>query len=614
MQAQKVVNFKMDEPVCISNAICYPISATLYGLQFRLNKSLITVAAECNINPLSLLNSLSVMLVPYDSDDDVIHVTKCAVPSDCQQMVLELPAKLQIGEQKEYMACIVKEKTHVIGFASKISLSRSNLCNEMALDSFPLSPQHLSLFKLEKFSQFDYKLMKSAIASTVSMSSLQSVANMINMNALHIAAMLNCIPLCMLLIKSGFDVRRKDSYQRTVGTLAKLVGQDKLAKFLQSIEQYDNSSIPCESYLWSLNQNQCNYWRQEFKQLDEKEAYGSSEVQKAIQAYDARAEPEAVQQLEPIFKEFKLQQANSIWFSIAVVGGKLSKAWEEIVFGESKKLWTDIHVAIQHVAIELMDQIDLPEHCKLVVYVVDRIEQLSMVKKAANIDTVCIFHNMEQPQIQQIRCYSINDVTVFANMIDIMHNVFLVERERRKDNLLLRLLGNSIHSLYFEKTILSLTERAAIVKKKVEKSILSLNTCSDVESWLQNEKNTKITNLANYDYAASFANINGTMNKLDCEKTLITNMETALRYENVQERNDEQQMFDNHIRYGLMKVLATCASVSCDRDVKLKLSNSDVGAYIRTAKLKQPFAPEIEVCVRQVAESDIGYNDIFTSM
>lgn len=98
-----------------------------------------------------------------------------------------------------------------------------------------------------------------------------------------------------------------------------------------------------------------------------------------IEAYQKRGELGVSSRLRSIHAAYETRTTmNSSWLNVIIVGGKLSKEWEELVFGPLHKEWTSLQVSIQHYTWDVKQTSGLP-NCDLIIYVADRTDQLAYV-------------------------------------------------------------------------------------------------------------------------------------------------------------------------------------------------------------------------------------------
>lgn len=253
-EAQEVLNFKLDEAIQATTVQFVREPNNAYAVHAVLNKSIITCILETNENPLSVLKGLRAHWYPIDASSKPT-IENVMVSTD--GMRFSTTVSNVTNKVHPMLLCLVKDDC-LIAAPMRFKMTESdfekNCC--MVPDVLALNQSLLEQLKLRKYCA-GMNVVKSNLAAREepSMARLQSISNVFNMNALHIAAALNKPALCLHLLKNGYELKSKDILQRNAASIAKLMGNSQLCKYLESLSIEENMS---DSYLWNQHQETCN--------------------------------------------------------------------------------------------------------------------------------------------------------------------------------------------------------------------------------------------------------------------------------------------------------------------------------------------------------------------
>lgn len=102
-------------------------------------------------------------------------------------------------------------------------------------------------------------------------------------------------------------------------------------------------------------------------------------VAQVLDNYKKREETAISNDITEVYVNFISKEVARAWFKIAIVGGKLAKEWEELVFGSSHNEWNNVKVEITHCTWDAQTDAFLKEH-HTIIYVLDRADQVPQVR------------------------------------------------------------------------------------------------------------------------------------------------------------------------------------------------------------------------------------------
>lgn len=244
----------LEQNLVIQTCSFFKPSIQAKSIRICLNRSLSIVAVENNIENNALMSQLCVHLCPFSHSDTSIRVSNVFISNDGTSLLVNLPGNVK--SNTKYLLCLVHQEHILVGIPAIVQFSEQNftILRSEVLESIEPTPQLQSMLGLKFISPLrKNQKSRSESSSFVTIQKLASVSHACGMSALHIAAALNHVPLCLMLLNNHFDCAKTDSYGRTPADVAKQAGNDTLSSFLKDhcISDNDESSIN-ESFLMML--------------------------------------------------------------------------------------------------------------------------------------------------------------------------------------------------------------------------------------------------------------------------------------------------------------------------------------------------------------------------
>lgn len=253
------MDFRLDVSIYCTKCNFNQVASQSYNIVLFLNKTIDSAAIELNVNPLHLRAGLECHISPFDATLHRAIGQRVFSSIDGTSISVDLPKSIVLDEEKQFLISLVMDKK-LLGLPAKCSYSKKyfETFHTLVPEYVSVTPQFLSHYKWEKVGMMNPPTNQTITTSYVTDAQLASVSNMLNMSALHIAAMFNFKELCLYLVRNGQDAKKRDSLQRVPCMVAKLMGNESLFKFLYDVVvKSESGSWDRESFLWMLNERRC---------------------------------------------------------------------------------------------------------------------------------------------------------------------------------------------------------------------------------------------------------------------------------------------------------------------------------------------------------------------